>query len=198
MRALTDFLSALWGTITIALRRAHPTVVIGCGLGVVALALAGLYVAADDAAGPGAGSAALDPGGDDPVDPAGDSAGGAPGANDGQGRPLISGMSEAAARTRGVAVAGVGDPFATGDEGVGSAADAPSADAAAGDDGAGAGGREGAPATSSTSSTTDRTTTTGPGTTTSTTAATTTTTAAPQDDGGGGPLGGLLDLLGLG
>ena len=198
VRALTDFLSALRGTITVALRRAHPSVMIGCGLGVVALALAGLYVAAGDPAGPGAGSAALEPGGDDTADPAaGGPASDASGATDGQGRPLINGMSEAAARSRGVAVAGAGDPFATG-EGGGSVAGAPAVGEAAGDDGAGAGGGEGAPATSSSSSTTDRTTTTGAGTTTSTIVATTPTTAAPHGDGGGGLVGGLLDVLGLG
>lgn len=192
VRALLDLMAALRGTVGVALARARPrTLVVGAGVGLVALVLGAVQFVGDGRDGP--------PGG---RGPAGDVAAGAgqvpsPGdapVLDGEGRPLVAGLGAApvAPRSDGTAAAGAAGP----DDGPGPG---PGAGDMVGSDTSGPGGTEPTPGSGAVGGTGAPSTTAAPGVTATTTGpGTTATTAAPDPGGGGGGLQALLALLGLG
>jgi hypothetical protein len=197
VRALLDLLVALRGTVTVTLRRTHPAVLVGAGLGAAALVAGAVHVLGDDGA-PGGSPRGYELGAPD------DAGGGAPGAPGGDelpaGDPLVNvlGARPADPRSPGAGAASADAPGsdaagATGPGGTASPATPPSDDEAGGATVPGT--ATGAPSTP-------------PGPSAgSAPPPSTTTTEAPADpadtdggdgDGSGGVLGGLLDVLGLG
>lgn len=191
VRAFIDTLVAVKGTVTVALRRAHPRVLVGGGLVAVALLAGALYLVAiapggEDADGPGAGL--------------GDSAAGS-GAASGESGDTTAGDS----LTDGPVQDASGAPGAA-PRGSVAAAPAPVAPGAgpAADGGPAEPGESTppAPAAAPTTGQSSTTTATGPSTTPGdTSTSSTTSTTAPTGTtapGQGGLFGGLFDLLGLG
>lgn len=197
VRALLDLLVALRGTVTVTLRRTHPAVLVGAGLGAAALVAGAVHVLGDDGA-PGGSPRGYELGAPD------DAGGGAPGAPGGDdlpaGDPLVNvlGARPADPRSPGAGAASADAPGsdaagATGPGGTASPATPPSDDEAGGAT---------VPGTATGASSTPPGPSAG-----SAPPPSTTTTEAPADpadtdggdgDGSGGVLGGLLDVLGLG
>ncbi|HEX6425071.1 MAG TPA: hypothetical protein VFZ79_16420 [Acidimicrobiales bacterium] len=196
MRALLDLLVALRGTVTVALRRSHPAVLVGAGLGIVALVAGAVLVLGGDG---------------DPGDPPAGYEVGAPGDAGGAG-PAGRGGDELPAGDPLVSVLG-GRPADQGPPGAGTAptggagSDVAAADGTTVPAGAGTDGERGEAAVPGTSGDDPSTAPAAPSFDSAPPPTSgTTTTEAPADpgggqgggDSGGDVLGGLLDLLGLG
>lgn len=198
MRAFLDLLVAVRGTLTVTLRRMHPAVIVGAGIGAAVLVAGAVHVIDGDGT-PGGSSGGFELG------PPGDAGGGVPGGGDGDerpaGDPLVNVLG---ARPAGSPSAGAGAD-STGASGSGVAG----AGAPGGTAPAAGGSTDDPPGGAPVSGTATGAPTTAPGEPSfgSAPPPSTTTTQASADpgdgdgghgDGSSGVLGQLLDVLGLG